>query len=742
MDILRCVGPVARALWRRLALLALPLGLALGLAILGGRSVPAEADTIDAPPLAWPSIQAYTGLWDMPNARVLGDWRLRLKYGNADVYHYYGGAIGLFDRFEFSGQFTEVTTLPGFPDAPAYGDYKDRSAGVKIVLVKEDDLLPQTALSLYDATGTGLWRSRALVFSKLFGPFDVTVGLGQGILAGELGDPGTSPDASGSDADGALDFLLSDPFRRTRIFGGVDYAIRPDLVLSAEYSSINYDNVLGGKNLQLMPGYQRDAGEVRTNINLGLKYRLWDSVYLQAGLMRGRDPAFGVNGQFDMEPEGILVWKKPPAYVASERLRWRAEQATNAELAALMAKEVQEAGFSDAEASASDSSLWVAAENSQHQSNALALGRLARVLDELAPERITTFYINLKNLEQNRQSLRTSRSNLRAFLDSRLDKEGFLALADYRLYDDENRRRFAAEPGVSETQWAEEDAFRLTVRPRVRTFLNNKGGFFLHKGLAVVQASYTPWTTGLFTGSYELTLFNQFDQVQFNPNQEKKATRTDVMLYEERSAPRLGQLAFDQIVVLPWNVLGRVGTGYFESAYAGVGAELFRYFDDGRFGVGLQSEVVRKRDPENDLALREDNDLLYRTAFLNLYADIWPDLGLQAGLKIGRFLAGDPGVRMEIRRTYKYFTLGAWYTVTDTDVFDSARNRGYQEKGVYIRIPFSIFNDSDVRGAFSYAVTSFTQDAGQTVARPRALYPMDNQDTPLETKRHLEEMRQ
>ena len=97
-------------------------------------------------------------------------------------------------------------------------------------------------------------------------------------------------------------------------------------------------HVLGGKNLQLMPGYQRDAGEVRTNINLGLKYRLWDSVYLQAGLMRGRDPAFGVNGQFDMEPEGILVWKKPPAYVASERLRWRAEQATNAELAALMAE--------------------------------------------------------------------------------------------------------------------------------------------------------------------------------------------------------------------------------------------------------------------------------------------------------------------------------------------------------------------------------------------------------------------
>ena len=120
----------------------------------------------------------------MPNARVLPDWNVRFKYGRSDPYRYYGVALGLFDRLEFHGQFTEVTTIEAFPGY-SYGNYKDRNAGARLVLIKEDKIWPQVALGAYDPVGTSLFPSRYIVFNKLFNNIDFTIGLGQGLLGGE-----------------------------------------------------------------------------------------------------------------------------------------------------------------------------------------------------------------------------------------------------------------------------------------------------------------------------------------------------------------------------------------------------------------------------------------------------------------------------------------------------------------------------------------------------------------------------
>ncbi len=74
----------------------------------------AQAETA-AQPL--PSLQSFTGIWDMPTARVLSDWNMRIKYGNAEPYRYYGVALGVFDRLEFHGQFTEVSSVASFSSA-------------------------------------------------------------------------------------------------------------------------------------------------------------------------------------------------------------------------------------------------------------------------------------------------------------------------------------------------------------------------------------------------------------------------------------------------------------------------------------------------------------------------------------------------------------------------------------------------------------------------------------------------
>lgn len=688
---------------------------------------PLEVKAEATPPQALSSLQSYTGLWQMPNARVLPDWHVRVKYGSDSPYRYYGGALGLWNRLEFQGQFTEVTTLPGFADSPGYGNYKDRSAGARLVLKKEDALWPQVAIGAYDATGTALFGTRYLVASKMFGPVDLTIGLGQGTLAGEF-VPATL-NVSGGENDQAFTFLTSDPFRTTRPFGGIEWHLASDLTISAEYSSLDYKNLFG---------YHSDERSIP--VNVGVKYRLFPKIHAQLALMGGEQVAGGISAEFSLDAEGLLSWKKIAPKKAGERAKWQAYGAKNEELARLLGARIQTEGFAGVAVSISDAAVWIEAANTLHLSDSAALGHIAVVADDLLPQRIKMLYLNLKQNGMILQSLRASRAEVRSFLSCRTDKETFLLFADLDLYGDAHWQEFYGGKNPSAPQLLKDKRLQYSLEPKIRTLLNDKTAFFKHKGVAEFRVSYGLWPGAQAVGEYDITLFNGFQGSNFT-KLEPDATRTDLMLYEEKSQPRVSMLALDQHVSLPGNVMGRLSAGIFESSYAGFGIEAFRYFHDGLWGLGLEAETVRKRDLEDNFSLRDDQDKWFSPAFVNLYGQLWPSQGLEGGLKIGRFLAGDLGARIELRRSFKYCTVGAWYTVTDTSDFASELNRGDQQKGVYIRLPLALFNDMDVKGHLRYFMTSFTRDPGQTVRQPSSLYPMDPWSTPAHTRQTLDDMR-
>lgn len=684
-----------------------------------------------------PSLQAYTGIWNMPNARVLPDWHMRLLYGQNDPYSYYGGALGIWDRLEIHGQFTAVDTIEAF-EGEGYGDYKDRSAGARLVLLKEDDWCPQIAGGFFDVTGTGLFGSRYIVASKMIGDVDVTVGLGQGILAGEFVGGETSA-VTGDSGDAGLDFLFSSPARKTRPFAGLEYHVTPHLTLSAEYSSINYDRMFGYVASDGSTKVKTDNSNIP--INLGLKYKLTPNIHLNAAYMRGNELGIGGSLEFPLDPEGMLGWKKKPDFQPLERTKWEAFEGNNTQLAEIVCSALKDDGFTQVAVTASDTALWIEAHNAAYLSQGRALGRLASIVDRLAPERISVLYFNLIEKEYVISSLRTTRADLRAFLESRLDKGTFLAVGDLTMFADDHWETFSKDATCGKTSTSNDDWYDVSIYPKVRTFLNNRKGFFKHKVVIQNRGKLYPWKGGMFAGELEFTLYNEYDELAYDPL-EDDATRTDLVLYEEKSSPRMTQLAFDQIVELPGNILTRGAVGAFESAYAGFGAECFRFFSDGRLGVGLESQWVRKRDIDDNFALRNDLDNWFHTAFLNVYANVWPEQGLEMGLKLGRFLAGDKGVELEVRRSFKYFTLGARYTKTDTDIFSSDKNRGTDQKAVFIRIPFSVFKDHEVKGTYTYEITSFTRDPGATVRQPRSLFPMNPWSTTDDLKRTLEEMRE
>jgi hypothetical protein len=684
----------------------------------------AQAET-SAQPL--PSLQSFTGIWDMPTARVLPDWNMRIKYGKAEPYRYYGVALGVFDRLEFHGQFTEVSSLQT-SFGPAYGYYKDRSAGARLVLVKEQDFLPQIAVGAYDPIGTGHFPSRYLVASKMIGPVDVTLGLGQGILGGESYLDIKKENGQYVPEEFDTTFLFSDPFRPTRPFGGLEYHFSPKLTFSAEYSSLKYEKMFGSPEKADIP------------VNLGFKYRPFENLVLQGGYLRGEELALGISLELPLNPEGILPWKKEKPYKADEARRWQAYAADNRQLAGLLVAELERTGYGGVAVSANDRALWIEARNTRYLSDAKAIGGIATIADELSPARIDTFYINLTQQGQVQQSLKANRNDLRAFQDSKIDKQGLLSFADLQQYGSVHAQEFFQDSKSSEVQQGEYSKFDFEINPRIKTFLNNKNGFFKHKVMLQPRLNVYPWDNTSITTELELTLYNEWDDLDFPPL-EPEPTRTDIVRYEENSSPRVSQLAVNQFAQLPNDILGRLSVGLFESEYAGVGGELFRFFDEGRFGIGLEAESVRKRDPDNNFKLDDDITKTYDTYYVNLYAQLWPAQGLDAGLKIGRFLGGDKGYRLELRRSFHYFTIGAWYTDTDTSNFTSEKNRGNNEKGVFIRVPLSIFADREIRGTLLYSFSSFLRDPGQSVRQPAYLYPMDPYNSVDNTKRTLEKMR-
>lgn len=677
-----------------------------------------------------PSLQAFTGLWDMPTARILPDWNVHFKYGNSYPYRYYGVALGLFDRLEFHGQFTEVRTIEAFQDYN-YGKYKDRNAGGRLVLIKEDELWPQVALGAYDPIGTSLFPSRYLVITKSFKKLDLTFGMGQGLMGGEsLADIDVERKKRGKFSSEDIDttFLFSDPFRKTKPFGGIEYHYSPQLTLTAEYSSFKYEGMFGSPDKAKWP------------INLGIKYEPAKHLFIQGGYMRGQEWSFGLSANLPLNPEGILPWKKETGYISTEKSHWQAHKADNRDLAELLATELQKDGFLGVTASVNDKEVWIEFVNNKYLSHAKAFGRVAEVLDALAPERITTLYLNLTSQGQVIQSMKTSREDIRAYMGNKLNKNDFLKFAELSQYNRSQGKSFYSNSNDTFSFHTSENWFDYSLDLKIKTFLNNRAGFFKHKIFLRPQIFLYPWKNSFLQGELQFTLYNEWDEVIYEPLEPEPA-RTDLVLYEEESRPRISVLAFNQHWPLPYNVLGRFSAGYFESSYAGFGVEIFRFFRDGQFGIGAEAETIWKRDPENNFKLSDDITKTYKTYYLNLYGQIWPSLGLEAGLKIGQFLAEDKGFRLEMRRAFKYFTVGAWYTDTDTDHMISPENRGNKEKGVFITIPLSLFTNRDRRGSLTYTFSSFTKDPGQSVRQPSLLYPVDPYSSVNHTKAHLEDMR-
>jgi hypothetical protein len=262
-------------------------------------------------------------------------------------------------------------------------------------------------------------------------------------------------------------------------------------------------------------------------------------------------------------------------------------------------------------------------------------------------------------------------------------------------------------------------------------FLNDPSGFFKYRLGVRGSVSLFLWPGGAFVTGLEGYALNT---VSSSNASSATPVRTDFIPYQQNSVV-LGILMAEQINKFPWQIHSRVSAGLLEVQYAGVDAEVARPFFDGRLMMGLSGSVVKKRDPDRTLGLKEnDYRNRYETAFVNTRLNL-PEVEGAIDLKMGRFLAGDKGAVVTLSKFFNGLVLSAWYSQTNTDFFPDNFNRGYHDKGVAISIPLRFFTGTDSKTTYRFGISPWTRDVAQDIDHFHTLFDYIGRNTGIFLKK-------
>ncbi len=219
------------------------------------------------------------GLLEMPTAQSAPDGELAFSISNYGNYLRNTLTFQVTPRLSGSFRYARIT---GGAGPLAVADYYDRSFDLRYRLIDEGRYLPAVAVGLQDFIGTGLFSSEYLVATKtIASDFTLTAGLGWGRLGSRNGF--TNPLGAIDDCFETrppLDFGFGGRVQTSRffrgdaaLFGGVEWRIRDNLTLKAEYSSDAYvTEVAAGTSVIDSPYNFGLTYRPRPGVELGLSY--------------------------------------------------------------------------------------------------------------------------------------------------------------------------------------------------------------------------------------------------------------------------------------------------------------------------------------------------------------------------------------------------------------------------------------------------------------------------------------
>ncbi|MBI5906373.1 MAG: YjbH domain-containing protein [Deltaproteobacteria bacterium] len=638
-------------------------------------------------PFDGPNNFGVTGLFETPDARPMRGNRYRLGSTYVHPYRFYYGTVGLFERVEVNARVTQVIGVPGFNDNGAYGDFKDKAVDAKFLLLKEGKFLPAVAVTISDPHGTRLQASQAVVAGKRIGPFDLSLGFGNGRL-------GRRP--LPSQGEGFRLELLTDPAKWAREalpFGGVRFAATPWLSLLAEYSPVRYERQTQDP---AQPKYFPSA--VASPVNLGVRVKPLRWLDLTASWQRGSE--LGISASVDFEIGRPLV----PIYDPPYRER---PEAARLPLSDRIGLALSEAGFSDIGVESDGFHLRVDARNDRYFFTPRAAAVLFETIAPFVPP--TVEYVRVVFTE-NGIPVAEATVPGPALTEAR-------GTADLRERIGESTGFRSSDFSGPAGNLSHRRRYDYHLKPSFATFLNDPSGFFKYRLGAAGGVTVYPWKGG--ASLLELDA-HPLNNISTSNAPLSIPVRSDVAEYMRQDVS-LGRLLFAQTFASREPAYLRLEAGMLERMFGGADGEAAIPLWSGRVLAGASGSVVRKRAPDGTFGFRGGAD--HHTVLLLGRLNV-PEIGSALDVKAGRFLAGDKGVRISASKFIGGVTLSAWYSATSTTMFTDPYNRGYHDKGIAVDIPIRLFAGRDSRTVYRYSLSPWTRDVAQDIDRHQPLFDL------------------
>ncbi|PIL21433.1 hypothetical protein P775_04545 [Puniceibacterium antarcticum] len=646
------------------------------------------------------------GLIDMPSGNAMSDADLAFTVGSFD------GTVRNTAYFQITPRISGVFRYSYIKDfSVTQPKYYDRSFDLRYLLTPETSSIPAVTIGLQDFGGTGIYAGEYIVATKTFGRLRATGGIGWGRFGsyngfdnplGALSDKlKTRPTKTGD--TGQLE--TGQWFRGdAALFGGLQYQLGDQIVLTAEYSSDAYDAETA-----------RGLIDQKSPLNFGASYRFRNGLDVSAAYLYGSEAAVRVTYTFNpknptnrpggVDPAPPLVAMRAPGAAAD--LGWT-QRANSAEILRGNVAEAFSKNGLRLDAMAVDGrSVQVRFRNTQYTNSAQAIGRATRILTNVMPASVETFVltpVTANGLSASRITL--ARSDVEELVHAPDGAWQSLARADVSdAYPPD---------GIAPSQRAFPD-FNWGIGPYLSaTYFDPSQPVRLDLGVEVT-ASYEPQPGLLFEGSLRRRVLGNRGELR-SYSSKLQRVRTDSNLYARDGETALTTLFAAKYFRPGEDLYGRLTVGYLESMYGGVSGELLWKPVASRLALGVEANYARQRDFDQDFGF-QDYDVVM--GHVSTYYDAGNGFNYQ--LDVGRYLAGDWGATVSIDREFDNgIRIGAFATLTEVPFDDFGE--GSFDKGITFSVPLSALTGTLTQFGIGRTVRPVLRDGGAGLSVPGRLY--------------------
>ena len=634
-------------------------------------------------------------------------------------------------RFTFSSsfpnEFTSVTASPfewmeatyryaeiknQFYGPSAYSgnqSWKDKGFDLKVRLLKESVGFPETSIGLRDIAGTGVFSSEYLVFTKAVGKFDLTTGIGWGVLGlggsiksplGGLRDNFKTRNSYDDDFQGGS-FNFKDWFSGdASVFGGIEY----DLNKLGLRFKLEYDTSYPDRNTRF------EDISVDSRVNLGVDYFFSDNLTLGLGFEKGNQLmfTFALSGNFSKD----TLRKQPPKRVGKLNKIQKEKIAEDDSLfyrslnLSLRSESVYLQG-----ASLEENSATLSVASTKYRSIPRLAGRSARIASALLPDDVDIINIDILNGDIETSSIVLPRYKFDKLDNAKISPNEVLVSS--QILSKSHKPSYKTSTFKPTVSFPE---FHWNMSPALRHQIGGPEAFYLGQlwwrteTKIKLQRNLTLYTT------IGLDIYNNFDEFA-NPSGSKiQHVRSDIQDYLLEGKNNIQMMKLEYLFSPKRDLFARLDAGLLEDMFGGYGGEIFYRPFNKKFSLAFSGHRVKQREYKQRFGFQNYS---VDTGHLKFYYET--DSKILIRTSIGKYLAGDKGISLDLSRKFQSgFSLGVFATKTNLpkDIF----GEGSFDKGFYFSIPTEMFYTDFRPGNISFGLHPLTKDGGAFLSQHNELF--------------------